>query len=593
MTPDNGEIQVAREVTIGYLPQQAAGLGKGTLFQQVRGALDELSRMEAELARLEKEISNSQEARVLERYSFLQENFRLRGGYSMEADVARVLDGLGFAKNDWEKSCETFSGGWQMRIALAKLLLQRPNLLLLDEPTNHLDLPTRDWLENYLREYPFSVVLVSHDRFFLDQTVEKIVEIWNGGIHEYSGNYSHYLVEREQRISQICYAKQRQDEEIQKIQIFINRFRYQANKASLVQSRVKQLERIERIEVPPLPKKVAFQFPPSSKSGKTVLEMKGIGHGYGFLTVFEDVDLTVSRGERIALVGANGAGKSTLMRLISGRELPLEGTRQEGHNLSIGYFAQNQASQLDSSRTVLEEITADAPFEMVPKLRNILGAFLFSSDEVEKKVSVLSGGEKNRLALAKLLLIPCNLLLLDEPTNHLDLESKDVLLEALKKYDGTMIFVSHDRYFVDHLASRILEIGDGKVVSHLGNYEDFLKRKEKEGGSGHSTLRVEQRDGTLKNVDDEEKNSRKNDHLERKARQREERRRQKEITSLEERIMVLETEVSDLEKFLAEPASYENENSYKEAILRYDHLRKEVEDLYQQWDEALSGQNYS
>ncbi len=482
ITTDSGEIQVAREATMGYLPQTVEGFGKGSLFQEVRGALGELTGMEAELAHLEKEISRSSEIRVLERYSVLQETFRVRGGYTMEADVSRVLDGLGFTKNDWGKSCETFSGGWQMRIALAKLLLQRPNLLLLDEPTNHLDLPTRDWLENYLREYPYSVVLVSHDRFFLDQTVEKIVEIWNGDIHEYPGNYSYYLQERSRRIEQIREQKQRQDEEIQKIQTFINRFRYQANKASLVQSRVKQLARIELIEVPPLPRKVAFQFPPSSKSGKTVLEMTGISHGYGPLTVFENIDLMVLREERIALVGANGAGKSTLMRLIAGQESPMAGERKEGHNLRIGYFAQNQAARLDSSRTVLEEITADAPFEVVPHLRNILGAFLFSSEEVEKKVAVLSGGERNRLALAKLLLVPCNLLLLDEPTNHLDLESKDVLLEALKNYNGTMVFVSHDRYFVDHLASRVLEIGSGEVISHMGNYEDFLKSKEQEGG---------------------------------------------------------------------------------------------------------------
>ena len=506
MAPDNGDIQVAREVTFGYLPQAVEGFGAKALFQEVRGALDELSSMETELSRLEKELAGSQEARLLERYAFLQETFRVRGGYTMESDVARVLDGLGFAKSDWEKSCATFSGGWQMRIALAKLLLQRPNLLLLDEPTNHLDLPTREWLENYLREYPFSVVLVSHDRFFLDSTVEKIVEIWNGAIHEYTGNYSHFLVERQKRIDQLREARQRQDEEIQKIEAFINRFRYQANKASLVQSRVKQLDKIERIELPPQQKKIAFRFPPSARSGRTVLEMNGIGHGYGSLTVFENVDLTVLRGERIALVGANGAGKSTLMRLVAGKELPRMGERREGHNLSLGYFAQDQAAQLNASRTVLEEITADAPFDMVPHLRNILGAFLFSSEEVDKKVAILSGGERNRLALAKLLLIPCNFLLLDEPTNHLDIDAKDVLLEALKNYDGTMLFVSHDRYFVDHLATRVLEVGKGRVVSYSGNYSDFLKSKELEGGGGHDILRVEQRLDTLSKETSEEKN---------------------------------------------------------------------------------------
>jgi len=588
VTHDSGDIQVAREVTFGYLPQAVEGFGGKALFQEVRGALDELSCMESELAVLEKELSRSQETRLLERYAFLQETFRLRGGYTMESDVARVLDGLGFAKSEWEKTCATFSGGWQMRIALAKLLLRRPNLLLLDEPTNHLDLPTREWLENYLREYPFSVVLVSHDRFFLDSTVEKIVEIWNGDIHEYAGNYSHFLVERQRRIDQLREARQRQDEEIQKIEAFINRFRYQANKASLVQSRVKQLARIERIEVPPLPKKVAFSFPPASRSGRTVLEMTGIGHGYGSLTVFKNVDLTVLRGERIALVGANGAGKSTLMRLISGREAPLAGERREGHNLSLGYFAQDQAALLDPSRAVLEEITAGAPFDMVPQLRNILGAFLFSSEEVEKKVAVLSGGERNRLALAKLLLIPCNLLLLDEPTNHLDLEAKDVLLEALKKYDGTMVFVSHDRYFVDHLATRVLEIGNGKVASHLGNYSDFLEFKELDGDSGHSALRVEQRREVSEGGDDGKKLIRKNEHLKRKSRQKEERRREKEVGLLESRIMVLEEEIAELEKLMGAPDFYENIDSCRETVRKYEVLRSEVEDLYGQWDQALA-----
>lgn len=591
MTADSGDVQVAREMTIGYLPQAMECSWKGTLFTEVRGALHELSAMESELAALEKEITRSQQDRILERYSLLQEAFRLRGGYTMEADVACVLDGLGFVKDDWEKDCATFSGGWQVRIALARLLLQRPNLLLLDEPTNHLDLPTREWLENYLENYPFSVVLVSHDRFFLDRTVEKIVEVWNGGIHEYVGNYSHYLDERKRRIDQIREAKQRQDDEIQKIEAFISRFRYQANKASLVQSRVKQLDRIERIEIPPLPRKVAFTFPPSPKSGKTVLEMSGISHGYGSLRVLENVTLTVSRHERIALVGANGAGKSTLMRLIAGQELPLAGERQEGHNLRVGYFAQNQAESLQPSRTVLEEIMADAPFEMVPQLRHILGAFLFSSDEAEKKVAILSGGEKNRLALAKLLLVPCNLLLLDEPTNHLDLESKDVLLEALKKYDGTMIFVSHDRYFVDHLASRVLEIGRGQVTSHLGNYADFLKQKEQEGDSDHSSLRVEQRMLPADAKTDAGRAFRKNDHLERKARQKEERQRQKELESLEERIMLLEEEKARFEGMLADPDFYSDECACKDTIGQYDCLQRDIKELYRRWEEAMADCN--
>ncbi len=421
----------------------------------------------------------------------VQEAFRQRGGYSMETEVAKVLRGLGFAEEDWEKPCEQFSGGWQMRIALARLLLQRPNLLLLDEPTNHLDLPARDWLEAYLAAYPYAVVLVSHDRFFLDQVVTRIVEVWNGQLSEYPGNYSRYLEERDRRIGALFEAKSRQDEEIARIEAFISRFRYQANKASLVQSRVKQLEKIERIQVPPARRRIAFRFPAPPKGGRLTLELTQVAQGYGERTIFAGVDLAVEKGERIALVGANGAGKSTLMRILAGQEAPQAGTRSEGHNLHLAYFAQDQAKVLDPGRTVLEEITAAAPFEMVPRVRDILGSFLFSGDDVQKKVAVLSGGERNRLALANLLLRPANLLLLDEPTNHLDLQSKEVLLDSLKSYDGTLIFVSHDRYFVDALATRIIEVADGRIASYPGNYEDFLRAKGAAGENGHSALRVE------------------------------------------------------------------------------------------------------
>ena len=412
--------------------------------------------------------------------------------YTIEAEIGRVLKGLGFAEEDWQKPCEQFSGGWQMRIALAKLLLQKPNLLLLDEPTNHLDLPARDWLEGYLAAYPYAVILVSHDRFFLDQVVSRIVEVWHGKLTDYPGNYSRYLVARDERVTALREAKNRQDEEVARLEAFINKFRYNANKAALVQSRVKQLDKIERIELPPERKKIGFSFPPPPKSGRISISLTGVSHGYGPLSVLEEVELVVERGERIALVGANGAGKSTLMRLLAGVEAPLRGVREEGHNLDMAYFAQDQARTLDAKLTVLEQITRAAPFDMVPKVRNLLGAFLFHGDDVHKKVSVLSGGERNRLALAILLLRPANLLLLDEPTNHLDLASKDVLLQALKGYQGTLVFVSHDRYFVDALASRVVEVASQRATSYLGNYGDFLRAKSGEGDVSHSSLRVEQ-----------------------------------------------------------------------------------------------------
>ena len=397
---DAGKVQWARGTTIGYLPQEGLEHSGRGLFAEVRSALEELLSVEAELQRLEGQISREAEQADLDRYAELQELFRQRGGYTIEAEIGRVLKGLGFAEEDWQKPCEHFSGGWQMRIALAKLLLQKPNLLLLDEPTNHLDLPARDWLEGYLAAYPHAVILVSHDRFFLDQVVTRIVEVWHGKLTDYPGNYSRYLTARDERVMTLRESKRRQDEDVARLEAFINKFRYNANKAALVQSRVKQLAKIERIELPPERKKIGFSFPPPPKGGRLSISLAGVSHGYGDLSVLEEVELAVERGERVALVGANGAGKSTLMRLLAGVEAPLKGEREEGHNLDMAYFAQDQARTLGSKLTVLEQITRAAPFDMVPKVRNLLGAFLFHGDDVHKRVAVLSGGERNRLALA-------------------------------------------------------------------------------------------------------------------------------------------------------------------------------------------------
>ena len=367
---DSGKVQLARGTTVGYLPQEGLEHTGRDLFTEVRSALTELLSVESELQSLENKISRETMQADLERYSELQEIFRQRGGYTMQADIGRVLKGLGFAEDDWTRPCEHFSGGWQMRIALAKLLLQKPNLLLLDEPTNHLDLPARDWLEGYLAAYPHAVILVSHDRFFLDQVVTRIVEIWHAKLTDYPGNYSRYLMAREERVSALREAKARQDEEIARTEAFINKFRFNANKAALVQSRVKQLEKVERIQLPPERKKIGFSFPAPPKGGKLSVRLEKVSHGYGDLAVLEDVSLAVERGERIALVGANGAGKSTMMRLLAGVEEPREGAREEGHNMVMAYFAQDQARTLDSQLSVLEQITRAAPFDMVPPSRS-------------------------------------------------------------------------------------------------------------------------------------------------------------------------------------------------------------------------------
>jgi len=579
---DAGKVQLARGTTVGYLPQEGLEHTGRDLFTEVRSALTELLSVESELQSLENKISRETMQADLERYSELQEIFRQRGGYTMQADIGRVLKGLGFAEDDWTRPCEHFSGGWQMRIALAKLLLQKPNLLLLDEPTNHLDLPARDWLEGYLAAYPHAVILVSHDRFFLDQVVTRIVEIWHAKLTDYPGNYSRYLMAREERVSALREAKARQDEEIARTEAFINKFRFNANKAALVQSRVKQLEKVERIQLPPERKKIGFSFPAPPKGGKLSVRLEKVSHGYGDLAVLEDVSLAVERGERIALVGANGAGKSTMMRLLAGVEEPREGAREEGHNMVMAYFAQDQARTLDPQLSVLEQITRAAPFDMVPQVRNLLGAFLFHGDDVHKRVSVLSGGERNRLALAILLLRPANLLLLDEPTNHLDIASKEVLLQALKGYKGTLVFVSHDRYFVDALANRVVEVAARRATSYLGNYEDFLQSKSGEGDLSHSTLRVEK-------IHTEEstqsgKTGRLVSHAERKAARREEKKRQKELAGVESRIEALETEIAELTVKMQDPAMAIDHARLGKLIDQHAELQAELDGCMETWE---------
>ena len=388
---------------------------------------------------------------------------------------------MGFTPEDFDRPSETFSGGWQMRIALAKLLLGRPGLLLLDEPTNHLDLDARNWLEEYLSGYPHAVILVSHDRFFLDAVVTRITEIGLRKLTDYTGNYTDYLVEREARMERLRQQKRDQDDEIARMDAFINRFRYQATKAAQVQSRIKMRDKIVPLEIPPERKRVRFTFPACAKSGRTVLDLRGVRKAYGPRVVFGGINVHIERGDRIALIGPNGAGKSTLMRMLSGVEAPDAGTRTEGHQVVTQYFAQDEATRLDPTLTVYQTLAGDAPLHMVPSIRNILGGFLFSGDDVDKPVRVLSGGERTRLAVARMLLRPSNTLLLDEPTNHLDLDSKDVLLEALEDFGGTLIFVSHDRYFVDKLATKVIDIGAGEALIYPGNYEEFLwSRKQQQ-----------------------------------------------------------------------------------------------------------------
>jgi ATP-binding cassette subfamily F protein 3 len=479
---DYGSISYTKGIKMRYLPQDGLSLSGRSVFAECMTVFADLHEMERELESLhrilaeEDPLSHEYHA-AADRAHSIDTEFRNRDGYAIEAQVGTVLDGLGFPKEDWTRRTEEFSGGWQMRIALAKLLLEKPNLLLLDEPTNHLDLEARNWLEQYLINYPFGYVLISHDRYFLDTTVNRTVEVWNKRVWFYSGNYEKYIAQKNERQTQLEAAYKNQRDRIEALEAFINRFRAQATKAKQVQSRIKELEKIERIEVPPQEQTIHFSFPQPKPSGRIVAEFKDVSKSYGAKHVFSGASFVIERGDRISLVGINGAGKSTLIKLLAGTEPLTSGSYTLGHNVIPDYFAQDQYKELDPERRLLDDLGDAAPRSTNTELRTLLGCFLFSDDDVFKKIGVLSGGERNRYALARMLLAPSNFLLLDEPTNHLDMRAKDVLLESLREYTGTVVFVSHDRYFIDNLAARVFEIEDGHVHVYPGNYEDYLWRK--------------------------------------------------------------------------------------------------------------------
>jgi ATP-binding cassette, subfamily F, member 3 len=480
---DYGSMTSMKGIRLGYLPQDGLQVSGRSVFAECMSVFDSLRDLELELEALTVKMSEldpvgEEYRQVANRFERADSEFRARDGYAVEAQVGAVLSGLGFRKEDWLRQTEEFSGGWQMRLALAKLLLEKPNVLLLDEPTNHLDLEARNWLEQYLENYEFAYILISHDRYFLDVTVKKIAEIWNKRVTFYTGGYEKYRSQKAERLAQLESAYKNQQDKIQQLETFINRFRAQATKAKQVQSRIKELEKIERIELPAEERTIHFTFPQPKASGRVVAEFKGVAKSYGEKHVLSNVDFIIERGDRIALVGINGAGKSTLIKLLAGTEALTSGEYTLGHNVTPDYFAQDQYKELDVNARVLDDLSSTAPRSTQTELRSLLGCFLFSEDDVFKRIGVLSGGERNRYALARMLLQPANFLLLDEPTNHLDIRAKDVLLEALEKFTGTVVFVSHDRYFIEHLATRVFEIAEGEVRVFPGNYADYLWRKE-------------------------------------------------------------------------------------------------------------------
>ena len=602
---DGGEVVRPTALAVGYLPQDGLAYSGRTVFAEASDALKPLLDMKAEMHDLEHRLADSavpvtEHDMLLERYSTLQERFRMGDGYAIDVKVATILRGLGFSPSDFELEAGHLSGGWQMRLALVKLLLQAPGLLLLDEPTNHLDLEARNWLEEYLARYPYSVILVSHDRYFLDAVVDRIADLALRTITDYACNYSTYLVQRAERMDRLREAKKQQDDEIGRVQEFIDRFRYQATKAAQVQSRIKMLEKVERIEVPPERKRIHFQFPAAVKSGRIALDLKQVRKVYGQKVVIDGVSLHIERGDRVALVGPNGAGKSTLMRMLSGAEAPDSGVREEGHQVVMQYFAQDEATRLDPALTVYETLADGSPMHMVPAIRNVLGGFLFSGDDVYKKAGVLSGGERTRLAVARMLLRPSNTLVLDEPTNHLDLDSKDVLLDALMDYGGTLIFVSHDRYFVERLATKVVEIGGGRAQVYPGDYAAFLWSKAQGGAAAVAAVtaatttatpvrRAPQASSRTAPPAPAAGSARDHEQRKREAGERKKRERACEtlaarISELEGRIAERETTVKAVEAEMAAPGFYDRHEASKPVLDRHQALMWEVGDLLGQWE---------
>ncbi|MGE5113060.1 MAG: ABC-F family ATP-binding cassette domain-containing protein [Acidobacteriaceae bacterium] len=576
---DYGSMAVTKGTSTGYLPQDGLRLEGRSVMDECRTVFADVDAMERELESLMHRMSeldpeSAEYEEVADRFHRVDSEFHTRDGYTIEAQIGTVLAGLGFGREDWSRQTEEFSGGWQMRIALAKLLLQKPNLLLLDEPTNHLDLETRNWLEEFLGEYPYAYVLISHDRYFLDVTVRKTIEIWNKGVHFYTGNYEKYLREKQQRRDSLVAAYNNQRERIEQLEAFINRFRYQATKAKQVQSRIKELEKIERIEIPPEEKTIHFKFPQPKPSGRIVAECEGIAKDYGEKHVFGGASFIVERGDRIALVGVNGAGKSTLIKLLTGIEKPTAGSLRLGHNVEPDYFAQDQYKVLDQEARVLDDLGTLAPSATNTELRSLLGCFLFTEDDVFKPIGVLSGGERNRYALARMLMHPSNFLLMDQPTNHLDLRAKDVLLDALQKFTGTVVFVSHDRYFIDKLATRIFEVGDGKVTVFPGNYEDYLWSKEGKGPREE----VRRTEPTLDDVPIPERSDGKKRINPIKMRQMEER-----CSELEKAIEATEQKIAECESGLANFISVEETQRQTTEL---EEGRRKLQRLMDEWEEV-------
>lgn len=595
--PTSGCVNMPKDLTIGYLPQQMNLTDTRTVMQEAEQAFSHIFELQARIERMNNELAERTDyesadyQELIERVSNANEQLSLIGASNYQAEIEKTLIGLGFTRDDFNRDTSEFSGGWRMRIELAKLLLQRPDVLLLDEPTNHLDIESIQWLENFLATRANAVVLVSHDRAFIDNVTTRTIEISMGRIYDYQVNYSHYVVLRQERLEQQRRAYENQQKQIQDTEAFIERFRYKATKSVQVQSRIKQLAKLERVEVDEVDTShLNLKFPPAPRSGDYPVIAEGVGKSYGDHLVFADATFTIKRGEKVAFVGKNGEGKSTMVKCIMG-EISHTGTLKIGHNVKIGYFAQNQASLLDESLTVFETIDRVAVGDIRTKIRDILGAFMFGGEASDKKVKVLSGGERTRLAMIRLLLEPVNLLILDEPTNHLDMRTKDVLKQAIRDFNGTVIVVSHDREFLDGLVSKVYEFGGGRVREHLGGIYDFLESRKLE-----SLRELEQRNPATAVTDKKVASPKaesapaisaapegsKLSYEEQKELARRLRKAEKEVADIEKRVADLEAQIASLEEKLSTPEGAADTSLYEQHGL----LKKQLDDAMWQWSEA-------